>query len=65
MRAEFSEMRLRVESLERRIWLHAEGLRVLLYQGDDNLLKTVILNQQIIDKLTELIERRDAEQADS
>lgn len=57
MRDEFSYLSRRVESLERRMWLHAEGLRLLLERGDDNLLRTVIAHEQMIGKLTFFQER--------
>ena len=59
LRDELSYLTMRVESLERRMWLHAEAHRMLLERGDDNLLRTVIAHEQMIGTLTFFQERRD------
>ena len=65
MRAEFWEMRLRVDSLERRMWLHAQGMKGLLNEGSDELLRLMVTHEEIIARLDQLREECDAEDADS
>ena len=61
MRDEFAVMKKRIDSLERRMWLHAEAMRKLLYEGDEITMGTVLIHEQILDKLSQLRESWDAE----
>ena len=61
MRDELALMQLQIDSLERRMYMHAEAMRKLLYEGDEVTMRTMLIHEQILDKLSQLRESWDAE----